>query len=177
MPTLIFVRLLPGMMGIHMWSIQILSLLLTIQLLRNQGHPPLLFAKVRVLLIPSNVLFPMTRSHATFLAAISTPREPNSFAEAYIDPNWQAAMRAEIEAMETNNTWDIVPGKKAIGCRWVYKIKHNADGSIERLDLSQRVTPKNMESIMKKPLHPQPRWPLFGVCSLLQLFSDGPCIS
>lgn len=66
-------------------------------------------------------------------------------------------MRAEIEAMETNNTWDIVPGKKAIGCRWVYKIKHNADGSIERLDLSQRVTPKNMESIMKKPLHPQPR--------------------
>jgi len=33
-------------------------------------------------------------------------------------------------------TWDIVSlpqGKKPIACRWVYKVKCNADGSIERL--------------------------------------------
>ncbi|XP_059315764.1 uncharacterized protein LOC132066475 [Lycium ferocissimum] len=32
-------------------------------------------------------------------------------------------------------TWTLVPlpkGKKAIGCKWVFKIKHKADGSIER---------------------------------------------
>lgn len=37
--------------------------------------------------------------------------------------------------MEDNNTWtleDVLPGKVAIGCQWVYKIKHNSDGSIER---------------------------------------------
>ena len=34
-----------------------------------------------------------------------------------------------------NGTWELVPlpdGKKAIGSRWVFKIKRNADGSIER---------------------------------------------
>ncbi|KAL0534470.1 hypothetical protein IC582_028761 [Cucumis melo] len=44
-------------------------------------------------------------------------------------------MKAELEAMETNLTWSIVPlpkGNNSIGCCWVYKIKHKADGSIER---------------------------------------------
>jgi hypothetical protein len=34
-----------------------------------------------------------------------------------------------------NETWDLVDapkGVKAIGCRWVYKVKYNADGSINR---------------------------------------------
>lgn len=50
---------------------------------------------------------PLARSHAIYLASISACREPNTFAEA--DPRWQAAMRAEIEAMEINKTWDLVP--------------------------------------------------------------------
>ena len=44
-------------------------------------------------------------------------------------------MKAELEAMETNQTWSIVPlpkGNNSIGCCWVYKIKHKVDGSIER---------------------------------------------
>ncbi|KAL3361573.1 hypothetical protein AABB24_014440 [Solanum stoloniferum] len=45
-------------------------------------------------------------------------------------------MTSEFEALYANNTWDLVKlpiGKKAIGCRWVYKIKHKADGTVERL--------------------------------------------
>ncbi|XP_058074627.1 uncharacterized mitochondrial protein AtMg00820-like [Magnolia sinica] len=51
------------------------------------------------------------------------------------DPNWCTAMRAEIDALEFSNTWHLTPlppGKKPIGCKWVYKIKYNLDGSIER---------------------------------------------
>jgi len=45
-------------------------------------------------------------------------------------------MDKEIQALNANNTWDIVslpPGKKPIDCKWVYKAKYKADGSLERL--------------------------------------------
>lgn len=44
-------------------------------------------------------------------------------------------MKAELLAMETNKTWSIValpPHSHSIGCRWIYKVKHKTDGSIER---------------------------------------------
>ena len=46
-----------------------------------------------------------------------------------------AATDKEIEALEANNTWSLAPlppGKTAIGCKWVYRIKYLPDGSIER---------------------------------------------
>ncbi|PKI41717.1 hypothetical protein CRG98_037919 [Punica granatum] len=44
-------------------------------------------------------------------------------------------MAEEIHALELNNTWTIErlpPGKRPIGCKWVYKVKRKADGSVER---------------------------------------------
>lgn len=44
-------------------------------------------------------------------------------------------MTSEFEALYANHTWDLVKlsaVKQPIGCRWVYKVKHKADGSIER---------------------------------------------
>ncbi|KAL5776700.1 hypothetical protein ACOSP7_009626 [Xanthoceras sorbifolium] len=44
-------------------------------------------------------------------------------------------MDEEMKALQKNCTWEIVDlpqGKKAVGCRWVYTIKHKEDGSIER---------------------------------------------
>ena len=44
-------------------------------------------------------------------------------------------MDKEIQALELNHTWDVTslpPGKSPIGCKWVYKVKFNPDGSVER---------------------------------------------
>lgn len=44
-------------------------------------------------------------------------------------------MQSELAAMESNNAWTVVPlppNKHTVGCRWVYKIKYNSDGSSER---------------------------------------------
>ena len=44
-------------------------------------------------------------------------------------------MEEELQALDDNKTWDIVklpPGKKTVGCCWIYKIKYKSDGSIER---------------------------------------------
>jgi histone deacetylase 1/2 len=44
-------------------------------------------------------------------------------------------MDAEHQALVKNKTWRLVPppkGKNIIGCKWVYKIKRKADGSVDR---------------------------------------------
>lgn len=61
--------------------------------------------------------------------------EPKYYNEAVKYLVWCNAMKDEITVLDVNKTWDIVslpPGKVAIGCKWVYKIKYLADGSIER---------------------------------------------
>ena len=45
------------------------------------------------------------------------------------------AMDKEIQALEKTGTWVITPlpvGKTPIGCKWVYRVKFNSDGSVER---------------------------------------------
>ncbi|KAL0412449.1 UNVERIFIED_CONTAM: Retrovirus-related Pol polyprotein from transposon RE2 [Sesamum radiatum] len=74
-------------------------------------------------------------SHYAFVASLSTLQEPKTYAEGNTKEEWRLAMRAELDALEQNHTWDVVPlphGKDAIGCRWVYKLKLRADGSIDR---------------------------------------------
>jgi len=44
-------------------------------------------------------------------------------------------MAREISTLEENNAWEyavLPPGKRALGSKWVYKIKYHANGAIER---------------------------------------------
>jgi hypothetical protein len=69
------------------------------------------------------------------MARVVEVRELESYVEAAEDANWRAAMEEEMHALAENETWDLVDalaGVKPIGCKWVYKIKYNSDGSINR---------------------------------------------
>ncbi|GJW47591.1 retrovirus-related pol polyprotein from transposon TNT 1-94 [Tanacetum coccineum] len=72
--------------------------------------------------------------HRTFLEAIEKEREPVTYYEAIKDKSWRSAMDSELEALEQNKTTieKLPPNKKALGCKWVYKIKYKSDGTIER---------------------------------------------
>jgi hypothetical protein len=44
-------------------------------------------------------------------------------------------MDEKMATFDANATWELVAlpeDKKAIGCKWVYKVKHNANGSMSK---------------------------------------------
>ena len=44
-------------------------------------------------------------------------------------------MDSEYTALMKNKTWHLVPypkGKNIIDCKWVYKVKRKADGTVDR---------------------------------------------
>jgi len=71
-------------------------------------------------------------------AGLASGADPYNYAQAMRCPDaahWQKAMDEEYLMHLQNRTWEIVklpPGKKAIGSGWVFRVKRNADGSIEQ---------------------------------------------
>ncbi|GAA0186022.1 transmembrane signal receptor [Lithospermum erythrorhizon] len=58
-----------------------------------------------------------------------------NFYDAEKQKEWVEAMNEEIYAIQKSKTWELATlpkGKKAIGVKWVFKIKKNAKGDIER---------------------------------------------
>jgi len=64
--------------------------------------------------------------------------EPDSYTDAinrWDAEKWRQAITEELNAHRENKTWEIVtktPNMREISAKWVFKVKHNADGSIER---------------------------------------------
>ena len=73
-----------------------------------------------------------------FVAITQDKDEPRNVIEALYGPdkeNWTKAMEEEMESMRSNQVWELVDlpkGCKAIGNKWVLKIKHKADGTIDK---------------------------------------------
>ena len=69
---------------------------------------------------------------------LSMHAEPTTLEEARSSPEkqeWNQAMEKEMKSLKDSDVWELTalpPGKKAIGSKWVYKVKTGGDGSIER---------------------------------------------
>lgn len=69
-----------------------------------------------------------------FSLFIIIPVDPNSYKEASMHECWVQAIESALEALKHNKTYIFVdpsPNIKPIGSKWVYKVKHKVDGSIE----------------------------------------------
>lgn len=64
-----------------------------------------------------------------------TTIEPTRVRDALSTPQWKATMDAEYTTLLQNGTWKLVPPSpkfNVVGNKWVFKLKRNADGSIQR---------------------------------------------
>ena len=76
-------------------------------------------------------------SSCSFIASLDSISFPNTVYEVLSHPGWRSAMVDEMQALDDNGTWDLVPlpiGKNDIGCLWVFAVKFNPDGSVARLN-------------------------------------------
>jgi histone deacetylase 1/2 len=70
-------------------------------------------------------------------ALVAEEDEPLTFEEAIAtgDPRWKQAMNEEMASLHSNGTWTLEPlppGVKPLPPKWVFKIKRDSNGNIER---------------------------------------------
>ena len=79
-----------------------------------------------------------TRSYSSYVALLCDiiDKEPPNYEEVAEKKEWKDAMIEEYQTIMKNDVWDVVPrldGKSVVTSKWIYKIKHAADGSIESI--------------------------------------------
>ena len=95
-----------------------------------------------ILPLPSQPTHPMqTRSKSgivkprRFPTLLITVTEPSTIKQALSSPPWHEAMQCEYDALMANQTWSLTAlpsGRTVIGCKWVFHIKENPNGSIQK---------------------------------------------
>ena len=104
--------------------------------LRHEQNTPDL--NRRVLRDRSQIKPPKRFSFDQFINEAIADTEPSSYREAIQSTDrdmWIKAMDSEINSLRENDTWDITSlpkNRKALRCKWIYKIKRNPDGSIDK---------------------------------------------
>jgi hypothetical protein len=71
------------------------------------------------------------RSPEKMHLVLSSTIEPNNFEESNKDEFWNNTMDEELDQIEKNDTWELVPrpkNKNVIGTKWVFRNKLNEYG-------------------------------------------------
>ena len=70
---------------------------------------------------------------------IAEPKELKTYSEAVGDSvygkQWRKATQEELQSLGVNRTWhfdDLPPSRKTVSSKWVFKVKKNWNGNIER---------------------------------------------
>lgn len=89
---------------------------------------------------PSNVHPMVTRSEASvfkpkvFATDVSVVG-PSNIHQVMGDSAWKTALHVELQALHKNGTWKLVvppDNRVLVGCKWIFKLNRNSDGSIAR---------------------------------------------
>ena len=65
----------------------------------------------------------------------TSPVELTCSTQTSKDPKWRQVMDTEMNALLKNKTWSLVsyhPTMNLVGCKWVFKLKHKSDSSVDR---------------------------------------------
>ena len=101
-----------------------------------------------------HVIFKSKSFHTTTIDYTQIEPPTHQIASKY--PHWCTAMDEEYTAFQRQQTWSLVPhppGKNIVGCKWVFKLKRNSDGSIScyKERLVAKAFTNNMGLNFKKP--------------------------
>lgn len=92
----------------------------------------------RVLRDRSQIKPPDRFNFEQFINQVIAVPEPSSYREAMKSTEkdkWVEAMNSEINSLKENETWKLTQlpnNRKALNCKWVFKVKKNPDGSIDK---------------------------------------------
>lgn len=78
---------------------------------------------------------PNPRYVVNVVASLDNDTEPRTHVQALKDPRWRDSICGEMNSQMQNLTWNLVPRDPSynlVGCRWVFRIKQLADGSVDR---------------------------------------------
>jgi hypothetical protein len=98
------------------------------------------------------------RKFSSYVALMSKTieSEPSTYEEVAKQQVWKDAMMEEYQSIMKNDVWEVVPrpeGKSVVTSKWIYKIKHAADGSIEKYK-ARFVARGLSHKGFSRPLHP-----------------------
>jgi len=68
---------------------------------------------------------------------ITEPRDIEEALASDFAEEWKQATDAEFRSLVDNQTWDLVElpsGRKPTGSKWAFKVKHDGEGKVERLN-------------------------------------------
>lgn len=98
----------------------------------NKGNPPNRYGYDQNLQINSNS---DDIINMLLLCSITEPKNISDVENSEHKIEWTKAMKEEMDSLDKNETWvicELPKGRKAIGCKWLYKVKTDLNGEVDR---------------------------------------------